>query len=81
MPYALVTALFSSFLGEGFFYHAIALTQMLVYFLAFSAWRHPKLRANRVINLIVIFVSMNLAVLVALKNILMQNVEVRWEKT
>lgn len=81
IPYALIFTIVSSFLLPGLFYQSIFWLQLVFYGLALAAFVWPTLRMNRLINLIVVFVSMNWAVLVALKNVLTQKIEVRWEKT
>ena len=81
VPYALIFTIVTSLLLPGLFYQSILWLQLVFYGLALAAFIWPTLRMNRLINLIVVFVSMNWAVLIALKNVLAQKVEVRWEKT
>ena len=81
VPYALIFTLITSLLLPGIFYQLVAWLQFALYGLGLAALIWPVLRMNRLINLIVVFVGMNWAVLVALKNILVKQVEVRWEKT
>ena len=79
VPYALLLIMATSFLLPGLFYLSIFWLQLVFYGFAIAGITWPFLRVNRLINLIVVFVSMNFVVLVALKRVLSKEVEVRWE--
>ena len=81
VPYAMVATLMTSLLLDAIFYKSIAFIQIIFYLLAFLAYLIPSLRKNRLINLIIVFISMNVAAIVALKNTVTSKIEVRWVKT
>ena len=81
VPYALIFILISSLVLPGVLYQAVKWVQFIFYGFGLATLIWPSLRKNRLINLIVVFVGMNWAVLIALKNVLMKKIEVRWEKT
>jgi cellulose synthase/poly-beta-1,6-N-acetylglucosamine synthase-like glycosyltransferase len=80
VPYALMTIIITSYTLDGLLYQILFWLQILFYSTVVAASIWPGLRMNRIINLAVVFVSMNWAVLIALKNIIVQQIDVRWEK-
>jgi cellulose synthase/poly-beta-1,6-N-acetylglucosamine synthase-like glycosyltransferase len=81
VPYALLLLFFSSIFLNTIFYQTILILQILFYFCGFLGIIFNKLRKNKIISFIVVFISLNLAVMIALKNYLFTQVEVKWEKT
>jgi cellulose synthase/poly-beta-1,6-N-acetylglucosamine synthase-like glycosyltransferase len=81
VPYALVSMLGASFLASGAVYTLAAAAQALFYAaslagLAFVGWRR-----NRLISFAVVFLQLNWAAVLAMRNALSGSIDARWEKT
>jgi cellulose synthase/poly-beta-1,6-N-acetylglucosamine synthase-like glycosyltransferase len=80
VPYALI-ALFVSSILIGGTYGLFALLQATGYLLAIAGMISPRVRELPLVSFGVVFVDMNLAALLALRDFLAGRVSARWEKT
>jgi cellulose synthase/poly-beta-1,6-N-acetylglucosamine synthase-like glycosyltransferase len=81
VPYALVATYVSNWWLEGSFYTTSLVAQSIFYAGGLAGMGLPALRQQRLLSVIVVFLELNLAAVLALRNFLMQRIEVRWEKT
>ncbi|MDI1436865.1 glycosyltransferase family 2 protein [Polyangium sorediatum] len=81
VPYALGVMYVSSLLASGHFYRTAATLQGAFYTLSFVGAALPKLRRIRLVSFAEVFVELNRASVLALRNYLDGRVEARWEKT
>lgn len=81
VPYALVMLLAASLLANGLFYRVMAAAQLAFYLLVAGGLALPRLRANRLVSFALVFVELNWAAVLALRNFLTGGVDSRWEKT
>jgi len=65
VPFALIFALLSSILGEGEFLRAMLMMQIFFYFVAAASYAKLPGTGNKIFNMIVVFLQLNLAALVA----------------
>ncbi len=81
VPYALILIFISSFFVDGDFYFIIMSLQVVFYTAAISGMLIPALRNNRVVSFSTVFIELNWAAMLALKNFCSGRIHVRWEKT
>lgn len=81
VPYALTVMYVSSMLAPGTFYRAAATLQGAFYMLAFVGAAIPALRRSRLVSFAEVFVELNRASVLALRNYLEGRTDARWEKT
>jgi hypothetical protein len=81
VPYALMAAYIASLLAPGTFYVAAAAVQTALYLLAAAALLSSGLRTNRVFGFLAVFVELNFAAVVALREFIGGRIDARWEKT
>lgn len=81
VPYALIVAAVASAVGDGPWMRGAAAAQALFYIASAGGLLVPALRRQRLISFAVVFVELNWAAVVALRNFLLQRVDPRWEKT
>jgi cellulose synthase/poly-beta-1,6-N-acetylglucosamine synthase-like glycosyltransferase len=81
VPYALVLALVSSILASGILYGVVSGLQLCFYGLALAASVHPGLRANRVLNFCSVFIALNWAAVLGLREYLLRRLDAKWDKT
>lgn len=81
VPYFLLLTLISSALIPHAFYQLAFWGQVLFYALALGSNVLPALKNNRIASLANVFTELNWAAVLALKNYLSQEVNVKWDKT
>ena len=81
VPYMLPIILFSSLAVDTVFYQAIFLLQLSFYLGGMAGLFYPVLQKNRIINFIVVFLDLNTAAVIALKNYLSGQFSIKWERT
>lgn len=81
VPYFLLLTLLSSALAPHPFYQLVFIGQILFYGLALGSNVLPALKKNRLASLANVFTELNWAAVLALKNYLSQEVNVKWDKT
>lgn len=81
VPYALMVMWTASLLTTGPFYRLAAAGQFAFYALAVLGASIPRLRRSRLVSFAEVFVELNRASVLALRNYLGGRVEARWEKT
>lgn len=81
VPYSLISIFVSSMLLDHWFYLLAFTSQVVFYGLALLGRFSDKARKNRVISFINVFVELNLAATIALRNHFKNSVDVKWEKT
>lgn len=81
VPYALAALLAASFLASGAFYRVMAAGQVVFYLMPLLGLAVPSFRSNRLVSFAMVFVELNWAAVVAMRNFLMGGLDARWEKT
>ena len=81
LPYALLAMFVGSLLADGTFYMVMAAGQAVFYLLSLSGYFFPTWRRHRLVSFAVVFLEMNWAAVLALRNYFTGRVEVRWAKT
>lgn len=81
VPYALALMLLASLLAGGAFYTLAAATQIAFYLLVLAARRLAPLRRNRLVSFALVFVELNWAAVLGLRNYLLGQADAKWEKT
>lgn len=81
VPYAMFLQLVSSLISHGVFYTFIFWFQVLFYSLGFSGMYSDSIRKIKLISIIVVFIELNVAAVLALKQFVSGKVNVRWDKT
>lgn len=81
VPYALILILVTSILIDGSFYFIIMMLQVTFYTAAISGILIPALRDNRLVSFTTVFIELNWAAVVALRNFCGGRIHARWEKT
>lgn len=81
VPYAMAFTFIGSFMANGDFYISMALLQTLFYAVGLMGLLWPALRRTRLVSIIVVFLELNWAAVVAFWTIIFQRIEIRWEKT
>ncbi len=80
VPYALGAMLISSLTADGVFYRVAAILQALFYAVSLGGLLVPEWSRYRLISFVLVFVGLNWAAVVGLRNFLLGRVDVRWEK-
>lgn len=81
VPYALAALLVSSLLAGGALYRLAAAAQLAFYALAAAGALLPRLRRSRAIAFALVFVELNWAAVLAMRNFVAGGLDARWEKT
>lgn len=81
VPYMLPVIFFSSLTIGSVFYQTISLLQVTFYLGGAAGLLYPALQKNRIISFIVVFLDLNTAAVVALKNYLSGQFSIKWERT
>lgn len=81
VPYALAIVLFAALFGPTWSYRVFGLVQLCFYAVALAGSWLPSLRNNRLISFATVFVEMNWASVLGLRNWLAGGLNARWEKT
>ena len=81
VPYALAVLLVASLLAPGRLYEAAALAQIAFYAVAGLGRVLPRLARLRLVSFAIVFIDLNWAAVLALRNYLAGDVDARWEKT
>jgi biofilm PGA synthesis N-glycosyltransferase PgaC len=81
VPYALVVMLASSLASNAWPYLAIAVAQLLFYGLACAGYVSAPLRKVQLVGFAVVFLELNVAAVLALRNFMRGGLDARWEKT
>lgn len=81
VPYALAIVLFTALFGPTWSYRVFGLAQLCFYALAQTGRWLPSLRNNRLVSFSTVFVEMNWASVLGLRNWLAGGLNARWEKT
>jgi cellulose synthase/poly-beta-1,6-N-acetylglucosamine synthase-like glycosyltransferase len=81
VPYVLVLLLAASWAADGWFYRGAAIAQTLFYLSPLPGLLSPAWRRNRVVSFIVVFLELNWAAVLALRNFVAGRLDARWEKT
>ncbi|MBI3899533.1 MAG: glycosyltransferase family 2 protein [Gammaproteobacteria bacterium] len=80
VPYALALMLVASLLADGLFYRMLAVGQIAFYLLPALGLVSQRLRSHRLISFVLVFLELNWAAVLALRNFLLSRTNV-WEKT
>jgi biofilm PGA synthesis N-glycosyltransferase PgaC len=80
VPYALGAMLIASLAADGTFYRVAAILQAVFYLVSVAGLVVPEWSRYRLISFVLVFVELNWAAVVALRNFLLGRVDVRWEK-
>ena len=80
VPYALVLIFIASFFSDGGFYSIIIALQVAFYAAAISGMLIPALRGNRLVSFTTVFIELNWAAVLALRNFCSGRIHARWEK-
>lgn len=81
VPYALVLVFVTSVLATGPVYVIAAAVQGICYIAALAGMMIPALREFRLVSFMVVFLELNWAAVLALKNFVTGDIHARWEKT
>lgn len=81
VPYFLLLTFISSACLPGLFYTFAFWVQVLFYGLAVGSNTLPRLKENRIVSLANVFTELNWAAVLALKNYITEEVNVKWDKT
>lgn len=81
VPYSLALMLLTSLLASGAFYRAVAALQIGIYAAPLLGTAIPELRRTRLISFIAVFMELNWAAVLAMRNFVVGRLDVRWEKT
>ena len=81
VPYFLMLALISSFFLTGLAFVTTFFGQLGFYGLAVLGSVNPSMKENKFVSLANVFTELNWAAVLALKNYITQNVNVKWDKT
>lgn len=81
VPYALALLLVSSLLLDGRGYRLVGAAQVAGYAVCAIGLAWPRLRENRLVSFLVVFLELNWAAVLALRNFLAGKIDARWEKT
>ena len=81
VPYAMVVALLSSFLADGWFYGLAAGLQGVFYLLGGLALLVPAMSKNRILSFVLVFLELNAAAVIGLLQFLTGRTRVKWQKT
>lgn len=81
VPYSLPVIFLSSLSINSIFFQLVVLLQVVVYLGGLAGILYPTLQTNRAISFIVVFLGLNTAAVLALKNHLTGKVNIKWEKT
>ena len=81
VPYALAIVLITALFGPTWSYRVLGLAQLCFYAMALAGRWQPSLRNNRLVSFSTVFVEMNWASVLGLRNWLAGGLNARWEKT
>jgi cellulose synthase/poly-beta-1,6-N-acetylglucosamine synthase-like glycosyltransferase len=81
VPYAMALAFVASLLADGAFYTLMAAGQAAFYALALPGFLAPRWRTNRFVSFAVVFLELNWAAVLAMRNFVAGRTDARWEKT
>jgi len=81
VPYALALLLVTSVVASGWLYKVALAIQLAFYAAAFAGSRSPSLRKLRLVSFATVFVELNWAAVLGLRNYLLGQVDARWERT
>ncbi|KPL25757.1 MAG: glycosyl transferase [Acidithiobacillales bacterium SM1_46] len=81
VPYAMVALLAASFFASGAVYRVAAAGQVVFYLVVLLGLAAPSFRSNRFVSFALVFVELNWAAVLAMRNFLTGGIDARWEKT
>lgn len=78
VPYAIIAAFLSAVFGEGPFLNTMLILQLLFYAIAAASYKKLPGTSNKTFNMVVVFLQLNLAALVATSRFFITRREIAW---